>query len=213
MDLLTANHYVESCTGSMDRDANSTERRICIQQVASVALSSLDVARSSPSHDPIGRLDLVPHGVQLSVRSMNRRDLVLAVLAASQGRSLTPVQMQKAAFLVTTNIPQVVTEGPLFNFVPYDYGPFDKDVYAEAHALAACGEAVVAPSAQGRWNTYAASAQGLQRGQQILAGLAPPQRKYVEDVALWVLSQSFGSLVKSIYSAYPAMKQNSIFQG
>jgi len=57
-----------------------------------------------------------------SVRSMNRRDLVLAVLAASQGRSLTPVQMQKAAFLVTTNIPQVVTEGPLFNFVPYDYG-------------------------------------------------------------------------------------------
>src|SRR5258708_5504089 len=201
MDLLTANHYVESCTGSMDRDANSTERRICIQQVASVALSSLDVARSSPSHDPIGRLDLVPHGVQLSVRSMNRRDLVLAVLAASQGRSLTPVQMQKAAFLVTTNIPQVVTEGPLFNFVPYDYGPFDKDVYAEAHALAACGEAVVAPSAQGGWNTYGGTAQGLQPGQQNLPGTVPPPRKSAEYSAFLGALHPFCRFVESVLSS------------
>lgn len=144
---------------------------------------------------------------------MNRRDLILGILAASQGRSFTPVQLQKAAFLISTNMPQAVTEGPGFNFVPYDYGPFDKDVYSEAINLSVVGDAVVAPSAQGRWNTYAASAQGLHRGQQILTQLPLAQSKYISDVAQWVLAQSFGSLVKSIYSAYPAMKQNSIFQG
>ena len=146
-------------------------------------------------------------------KNMNRRDLVLSILAASQGRAFTPVQIQKAVFLVSTNIPQAVTAGVGFNFVPYDYGPFDKDVYLEAVNLSVAGDAIVAPSAQGRWNTYAASAQGLQRGQALLAGMSSPHGNYVSEVARWVLDQSFGSLVKSIYSAYPSMKQNSIFQG
>src|SRR5258708_4475977 len=66
----------------------------------------------------------------IEVRQMDRRELVLALLASSEGRQYTPAQLQKAAFLVTRNMPQIV-QGTGFHFVPYDYGPFDSDVYNE----------------------------------------------------------------------------------
>jgi hypothetical protein len=144
---------------------------------------------------------------------MNRRDLVLAMLACSEGRPYTPVQIQKAIFMITRNMPQVLDEGVGFDFQPYDYGPFDADVYSEAHALSRAGEAVIAPSNHGRWQTYACSDLGLERGRKLLESLSPKQNKYVQEISSWVRSLSFTSLVKSIYDAYPEMKENSIFQG
>ena len=75
------------------------------------------------------------------------------------------------------------------------------------------GAAVIAPSANGRWRTYAASNEGVKHGVMILDRMDEEGRKYVKNVVQWVLAQSFGSLVKSIYAAYPEMKENSIFQG
>jgi hypothetical protein len=76
---------------------------------------------------------------------MNRRDVVLAMLTCAEGRPYTPVQIQKAIFLVCENLPKLVDRGPSFKFEPYDYGPFDSDVYAEAEILQAEGCAVIAP--------------------------------------------------------------------
>jgi hypothetical protein len=110
-------------------------------------------------------------------------------------------------------MPQIVDEGPSFRFVPYDYGPFDSDVYDEAQKLSWAGDVVIAPSWSGRWNTYAASDAGLAKGRQLLLRLDGGARKYMEEVSNWVRSLSFSSLVKSIYDAYPDMKANSIFRG
>src|ERR1700730_1932928 len=99
---------------------------------------------------------------------MNRRDLVLAVLAAAEGRPYTPVQIQKAVFIVCDQIPDLIDEGPGFHFEPYDYGPFDSDVYSEIAALQRQGEAVITPSPFGNWSTYAASDDGLPRGEHLL---------------------------------------------
>jgi uncharacterized protein len=144
---------------------------------------------------------------------MNRQELLLAVLAAGRGRAFQPAQIQKAIFLIDTNLPQLVHTGSRFNFVPYNYGPFDRDVYVEAERLEKEGAAVIASVPNGRWMTYAASDAGLKRGEQILSRLNLQSRQYVESVVEWVLAQSFGSLVKSIYDAYPNMRENSIFQG
>ena len=57
------------------------------------------------------------------------------------------------------------------------------------------------------------SEAGLVRGERLLATLDRDSRTYIDDVVRWALAQSFGSLVKSIYEAYPEMKENSIFQG
>ncbi len=144
---------------------------------------------------------------------MNRRDLVLAVLASSEGRPYTPVQLQKAIFLITKNVPDIVDDGPGFNFEPYDYGPFDSGVYLEADNLSRAGSAVIAPSGYGRWNTYAATDAGLKPGTDILNGLQEEIRQYIKDISTWVRAQSFSSLVKSIYQAYPETAANSIFKG
>ena len=144
---------------------------------------------------------------------MTRQQLLLAILATAQGRSYTPVQIQKAAFLLTRNIPDAVTEGPNFHFVPYDYGPFNSDVYEEASSLAAAGLAVIAPSGMGRWHTYAATQEGVARGQEVLRHMDERTRQYISRITDWVRGQGFGSLVRSIYEAYPEMRANSIFQG
>ena len=144
---------------------------------------------------------------------MHRRELLLVTLATAKGRPFQPAQIQKALFLVSTNLPQLTDPDESYNFLPYNYGPFDHNVYADAEDLQTEGAAVIAPSANGRWRTYAASEAGLVRGERLLATLDRDSRTYIDDVVRWVLAQSFGSLVKSIYEAYPEMKENSIFQG
>lgn len=144
---------------------------------------------------------------------MNRRDLLLAVLACAEGRNFTPAQIQKAMFLLSRQMPGLVQQGPGFAFRPYDFGPFDAGVYHEAEILERDGQAIISPSGSGNWRTYAASGEGVMRGKQLLHGLAAQQRDFVIKVSDWVRAQSFNSLVKSIYEAYPDMKANSIFRG
>jgi len=144
---------------------------------------------------------------------MNRRDLVLATLASAEGRPFTPVQIQKAIFLLTRNVPGLIDQGPGFDFVPYDYGPFDQSVYIEADFLRYEGLAVVSPAENGRWSTYAASDIGTARGKGLLERLPTNISDYIRTIAEWTRARSFRDLVKSIYEAYPEMKANSIFRG
>jgi hypothetical protein len=143
--------------------------------------------------------------------SLNRRDLVLAILAASGGRPYTPVQIQKSVFVICDQLPDLIS-GLTFSFRPYDYGPFDSDVYSEISMLQHAGEAIIAPAPFGNWNTYAASDAGVIRGQKLLDQIGT-RREYIEKISAWVRSLGFNSLVKSIYEAYPEMKANSIFRG
>jgi hypothetical protein len=144
---------------------------------------------------------------------MNRRDLVLAILAAAEGRTYTPVQIQKAVFLVCDQFPSLIDDGPKFNFQPYDYGPFDSDVYSVIEILQSRDLALIAPSPSGNWNTYAASDVGIDEGDEVLCKMDAGEQRYVHKVSDWVRSLSFRSLVKSIYDAYPQMRANSIFRG
>ena len=137
---------------------------------------------------------------------------MLAILAAAEGGAYSPVQIQKAAFVLDRNLPQLFSDGSKFHFTPYDYGPFDRSVYSEVEKLEAEGLAVVNQSA-GRWRTYAASPQGVEQGKLLLAALPAAHSDYVRRVSEWVRSLDFATLVKSIYAAYPEMKANSVFQG
>lgn len=139
---------------------------------------------------------------------MDRSETVLGILASAKGLPLTPVQLQKAAFLLDRN---GLAEG--FHFVPYDYGPFDRAVYDEAAALAHDGLATVNPAQWGRWNVYSATPEGVDAGESLLENLPAQHAAYVRNVVEWVRKQSFASLVKSIYQQYPEMRANSVFQG
>ena len=142
--------------------------------------------------------------------AVKRRDITLAVLAASPSGTLGPVQMQKALFLVDKRIPKFV-DGPLFNFRPYHYGPFDAEIYRVLEELEAEGAVVIDHDPNVRRNSYRITSDGLERGRSSLAALPAPARGFIERVATFIYNSSFSQLVSSIYREYPEMKENSVF--
>lgn len=141
---------------------------------------------------------------------MNRKEIVLAAMAPAKGRTHTPVQLQKLFFLIDRKVPDKVA-GPHFDFQPYDYGPFDKDVYTVLETLAA--EALVEAADTGRsWKMYSLTPDGQRKGEELLGSLDPTTKDYIERLSTFVRSLSFPELVSAIYKAFPAMKVNSVFR-
>jgi uncharacterized protein len=142
---------------------------------------------------------------------MQKQELVLAALAASNGAAHTPVQVQKLFFLLDRKIPSLVG-GPHFNFNPDDYGPFDSDVYSVLESLERVGDVEIERVADLRKKMYRATPIGQEKGEALLSRLAPDVRDYIEKLSGWVRKLSFAQLVTAIYAEYPDMKANSIFR-
>src|SRR5690242_8635530 len=83
--------------------------------------------------------------------AMKRSDLILAAMSVADGGLYTPVQVQKLFFLMDREIPDRIN-GPLFNFEPYNYGPFDPAVYRELEKLHLSDMVQLVP--QGTWSSY-----------------------------------------------------------
>lgn len=142
---------------------------------------------------------------------MNKRDLLLAALAAGAGDEHTPVQIQKLLFLVEKNVADDLG-GAAFRFVPYDYGPFDSSVYDVLRSLESEGLAASAVAPRG-WKKYKLTAQGQALGDALLRGLPQRAGGYIRTVSEFVRRLSFAQLVSSVYKSYPEMKANSVFKG
>ena len=146
--------------------------------------------------------------VGLAVR---RADFVLAVLAASDGVEHTPVQVQKLLFLLDERVGNRVG-GPFFNFEPFDYGPFDREVYSELERLQTVGLVEIERDVNTDWKTYRVTGPGLDQGRAYLNALPLNVSEYIRQLSKWVRGLSFADLVSAIYQAYPAMKANSVFR-
>ena len=141
---------------------------------------------------------------------MDQRTIVLAGLTPAKGAAYTPVQVQKMFFLLDRNISQLLG-GPFFDFQPYNYGPFDKDVYGILEQLAR--DELVMIDTENNWRTYKLTARGQEEGERVFNALPGQIQSYIGSVSGFVRGLSFTQLVRAIYKAYPEMKQNSVFQG
>jgi hypothetical protein len=142
---------------------------------------------------------------------MNKHEFVLAALAPARGAPHSPVQVQKLLFLLDENARDSV-HGPHFNFEPYHYGPFDKEVYPAMQELANEWLVEIEPEPLHRWNTYRLTLEGQKAGDAILATLPAAGQTYITTVSEFVRSLPFAQLVAAIYKAYPHIKVNSVFQ-
>lgn len=142
---------------------------------------------------------------------MDRNRYVLAVMSgAPAGAHFSPAQLQKLFFLMDREAARY-TGGPYYDFTPYDYGPFDAQVYADAESLVNDGLSMVDRS--GMYREYALTPEGYAQGIAALTEIAPPGREYLGRAASWVRSVSFHQLITAIYERYPEMKENSVFHG
>ena len=148
-------------------------------------------------------------------RQDERNNLVLLALALSEGAPLSPVQLQKAVFLLQKRKRLQGEElcNEFFQFIPDNYGPFSGEVFDAARCCSRMGLVEISRAEGKNYDQYALSVEGVRKGKRLIAQLGKKNRAYARKLIKWVRSQSFSSLVRAIYSAYPDYKVNSIFSG
>jgi uncharacterized protein len=144
---------------------------------------------------------------------MKAKDWTLLVIGAANGRSLTPVQLQKALFLLERNLTNEQRQvADFYIFKPYDYGPFNAQIYRDAEQLRNEELVVIDMGGGVAYRDYSATQDGLARSAELRAKLDRVALDYLDRVVTWVRSLSFNSLVQAIYKEYPDMKANSVFR-
>jgi uncharacterized protein YwgA len=124
---------------------------------------------------------------------------------------LTPVQLQKTAFLLGQEHPHIVG-ADYYEFVAYDYGPFNQDIYRDVEALAEDGLAAIEWSANGRWKEYRATQRGIIYANKLRTTLQSDVVNSIDRLVTWARGLSFQELVRAVYDRYPAYRANSVFQ-
>ena len=142
---------------------------------------------------------------------MDRRHWPLIVIDEAGPTGLSPVQLQKVLFLIGKNLPDEVGDS-YYEFIPYNYGPFDQRVYSDADSLIK-DELVQTIQVSGRsWAYYIVTPPGHDLARHVRDNeLSPRMSQYITKVVKWVQSLSFAQLLSAIYKAYPEYKAKSVF--
>jgi len=138
-------------------------------------------------------------------RGVGLDDLLLAIsLGANGPYDLDPIRVMKGAFLISQRGRPAWRE--LFNFQPYDYGPFDQSVYRARDQLVAAG--YWEPHPRGRYDAYALTDEGRRRAGELELDAAGVD--WLKRIGSYVTSRSFAQLLREIYQAYPNYAARSI---
>ena len=142
---------------------------------------------------------------------MSKEDFVLAVMSPASGDPYSPVQIQKLLFLVDRRVSPELVGGRHFNFYPHHYGPFDKSVYSTLKSLHDLKMVTITDSLT-NYRDYALTPRGLEVGRKEFRTFPRNVRSYIRKISRFVRDCSFSQLLSAIYSAYPEMRENSVFQ-
>jgi len=142
---------------------------------------------------------------------MRREEWPLLALAASPDLELSPVQAQKALFLLAKGL-RAARSGPYYTFRPYHYGPFDPAVYADLDRYVDEGLVERLPSEQYKGYNYHLTRQGRAVAEIIARDAGENITRYVNELVGWIRPLSFSELVSAVYEQYPEFKKKSIFR-
>ena len=142
---------------------------------------------------------------------MRRKDVLLVLLSTRNGKAFSPVQIQKALFLLTEKVPEIFGTNPKYKFKPYDYGPFSKEIYDDLDGLSTEGLITISRQPGKHWKTFTIAENGRPQAETLMQSLSERHHNYISEVAKFVSKHSFTDLVSAIYREYPEMRANSIF--
>ena len=143
---------------------------------------------------------------------LKNRDIMLLVIAAAGDTGLTPAQLMKSMFLIGQS---EVSDLPsdFYSFIPYNYGPFNSDVYRDAEVMVNERLVLEIREAGRDWSKYAITQAGLQKAKILKNQVTREFSEYIDAVVKWIKSLTFSELLRAIYAKYPEMRENSVFQG
>jgi len=139
----------------------------------------------------------------------DEEDLILLITSGATGPyKLDPIRIMKSAFIVSQRGAKEWKS--LFNFKPYDYGPFDPAVYRTLESLSA-KNLIEELKDVGRYPYYRLTEAGSKRVEELTAD-HKLELKWLKGVGQYVTAKSFERLLKEIYAEFPAFAEKSVFK-
>ncbi len=132
-------------------------------------------------------------------------------LAAAEGNTLSPLQLQKSLFLVGQGLTGLVG-ADFYNFQPRAYGPFAAAVYHDAEYQQFQGLVAIHPHPRTK-REFSLTPAGSNWAQMLIADLHPDAVRYYCEVVQWVQSQTFQELTQAVYEQFPAFARRSVMPG
>lgn len=142
---------------------------------------------------------------------MSKRDQVVLFLSAGTTPS-DPIRIMKGLFVWTQRACEGAIEEPeeRFTFRPMNYGPCDPEVYRVVNQLVSEGFVEDLAVVGETWRKYRLTSRGVEASQRIEQQAGPRTLRFVKALREWCDQQSFSSLLRSVYHAYPQYATNSV---
>jgi uncharacterized protein len=142
---------------------------------------------------------------------LNKRDWNLLVVDSAGGDFISPLQLQKALFLIGKNIsPRIGSD--FYDFKPYNYGPFSLDIYKDIESLISDGDCKAHSKTGQSWTEFHITEQGRKKAEALYAQLPQRDLEYVRELVSWINKLTFKQLLGYIYKNYPEFATKSIFK-
>jgi hypothetical protein len=138
-----------------------------------------------------------------------RINWLLLALSAARDCSLTAVQLQKILFVFGER--RGIGAEQYYSFQPYHYGPFDAEVYSDAEYLQSHGLLTIDASQGRSLRKYCLTPEGKAAASQLKEAPYAGSLGFMRKVVAWAQALSFNQLVRSVYEAFPEMRENSVF--
>lgn len=146
----------------------------------------------------------------METATLQKKDWTLLAIALAEGKPLSPVQLQKSVFLFGKLLPKEVLPEDSYEFVPYNYGPFCREVYMDAEELAEEGLVQISSVATHGYSQYSATPEGIAKAHRLVELLPAHVVEHARAIVEWVRAQTFKGLVSAIYEKYPEYRANSV---
>lgn len=147
---------------------------------------------------------------------MNRRYLPLLLASdrfapSKEQEPLDRLRLQKGVFLLEMRGSDDWKE--LYQYVPWDWGPFSRELAVEVNELVAGGLIEEEPVQWRRYPRYRTTSTGEEKIDKVIPTLSAHQQEYIQKVRAYVTSRSFSQLLREVYKAFPKYAAASRFQG
>ena len=140
---------------------------------------------------------------------MTKREWVLLVINFANEKGLSPLKLQKSVFLLSKNLSEDLDKD-FYNFIPYNYGPFSKEIYKDINMLVSDDLIKILEFRDKKWPEYLITSKGEKTSEKLILNLNDKTKKYLEKLVKWINDLSFLELINVIYSNYPEYKVHSV---
>jgi uncharacterized protein len=136
-------------------------------------------------------------GLREAAMQMKQRDWLLLLLDGG----MDPIRIQKGMFLFAME--SGAPDSEVYQFEPYNWGPFSRTIYADLETLEAQGFIERVPVIGATYARYRRTADGEAAAARLSSKANPEHLDYLMDLRGKITKASFDRLLRAVYRQYP----------